>query len=248
MDSNAQYYILEGEKISNKLNEAATLINEDLILKIKSISDELEKINDKTGEPHIEKCHDMTEKLQEIFDQITKQYTHNVIEKNAADWQQKYNALKALEGENGYNFALEKGFEPRHDSHPIQEVHYNATRTLSDAFDGRPQVEGWKRLITYEWNAYTKVDINKNTGYIDINLERYKMNVVRYADGTEKYFRPGKEKMGSTRNITITNDSDFSKYYNGRGNIGSVGGNSSGSTGGNSSSGAPSGGSVSHGF
>ena len=215
MDSNAQYYILEGEKISNKLNEAATLINEDLILKIKSISDELEKINDKSGEPHIEKCHDMTEKLQEIFDQITKQYTHNVIEKNAADWQQKYNALKAIEGNNGYDWAKANGFKAneetitKNDKNSKDNFVYTDGMALSDAFltlFGNNKQKNTTKTI-YHWTAYTDITIDSN-GYINISINSYKSE-----DGSVT-------GTGSSTCI-IRDESSYNTYYNGRGSIGS---------------------------
>lgn len=119
------------------------------------------------------------------------------------DW---YEKLKTLEGDAGGNaglqFALNKGFEPRHDA----RVGWLAI----------PENWGYEKITVYTWTAYSSITIDSD-GYITINMTRRQMEIkYRYGGEAVKSW----EKILATGKETIKTQEDFDKCYTGRDVIG----------------------------
>lgn len=224
------YYIEQGNAINQKLNEGITILTEDLKNKIDKIYEELEKTNDDSASDHINKCVEMSNKINDefivkIIDKI------ELVKKNADMWQGWYNNLKAIKGNNGYEWAKTNGFNTKEETITINE-------DTDDKIEaGREDIGGAlfnlfnpPKTITktiYYWTAYTDITIDSN-GYMNISINNYKSE-----DGNTT------ETSNSTG--IVSDEASYNTYYNSRGSVGTLGSSSG-------SSGNFSGGGGSHGF
>ncbi len=209
------YYIEQGNAINQKLNEGSTILIEDLKGKIEKIKEELEKTNDYTAETHINNCIDMCNKINDdlllkIIDKI------ELVKKIADTWQEGFNELISLEGNNGYDWAVANDFETNTETKTITVSNQNSntksdnnfvytdSMALTDGFSllfGGSNNQKTETITIYYWTAYIDITIN-NEGYIDFKLNRYKSENKDDKNG----------EITETENITIRSLEDFNKW------------------------------------
>lgn len=227
----SSYYIDQGTQIKLKLNEGFEILESELKSKILQIKDELIKTNNTSANSHILKCDEMSNNITDNI-QIKIVEESDAVEKNAQKWQEWFDNLKAIEGNNGYDYAKSNGFynEVETQEVAVSSAPSNVIGTPADQFgagmhnmqDQEITIDALKRLFngekkeskpqtrtqyTYYWTSYSSVSID-SSGYISININYYKKvdNGAATSSG------------GFT--ATITNDADYATYYTNRSSVG----------------------------
>ena len=196
------YYIDQGKKIIENLQNGMTILDEDLKGKIDKIKDELIKTNAATAQSHIDNCIQMTNKIQENF-MIKIIEEISIVEENAKKWQGWFDNLKAIEGDGGYEGAKAKGLFTDTETKEIPELKWFGGILNSTPEDLKPTT---KTITIYYWTSYSSVSIDGN-GYISININFYT-----------------KEDNGATTltggfTATVASDADYATYYTNRSSV-----------------------------
>lgn len=148
-----------------------------------------------------EKWKTMTEKIKTLSEELNTNIDNKYKEMvaKAEKFQKWYDDLSTCVGDNGYDWALAHGFEPRHDL-----INTWAKYTSFGI------VQKWVR---YRWTAYQSVTIDSE-GYISIQMiRREKINIV-YVDGA---IHNGGQSVLGTKTVSIRTEEDYQKYFAGRG-------------------------------
>ena len=143
----------------------------------------------------------MNDKIKTLSEELRSniENKYNEMTDKANTFQKWYDDLSTLVGDNGYDWALSHGFEPRHD-----QINTFAKYTSLGI------IQKWVR---YRWTAYQSVGIDSE-GYISIQMIRREKQVVVYVDGAR--YGAGESVLG-TKTVSIRTEEDYQKYYSGRG-------------------------------
>ena len=141
----------------------------------------------------------MLDKIQSLSSDIKTETSNKFSEMmgKAEKFQGWFDALNALAGNNGFDWAKEKGFSTSENTK--KEVAVPGPKA------GNMDYNTYEHITTFTWKAFTSVSINAD-GYIDVTVSSFKK--VKSSLTGEKSFDPSSTKY------TVTNEETFQSVMN----------------------------------
>ena len=141
----------------------------------------------------------MLDKIQSLSSDIKTETSNKFSEMmgKAEKFQGWFDALNALAGNNGFDWAKEKGFSTSENT--TKEVAVPGPKA------GNMDYNTYEHITTSTWKAFTSVSINAD-GYIDVTVSSFKK--VKSSLTGEKSFDPSSTKY------TVTNEETFQSVMN----------------------------------